>query len=74
MSENGSDKLTTKAKRTVMVPDRNHTSSQDGLLPMRPVSVAAAPWEDAVVYQKPSKTRHIGPVLKGPRPGKLKKD
>lgn len=76
MSENGSDK--TLRKRTVQVPDRNHTSSQDGTLPLRPVSVAAAPWEIEHelnilgVVPPPSEEKKI--IRKGPRPGMNKPD
>lgn len=78
MSANGSDPLTPKPKRTVLVPDRNHTSSQDGLLPMRRVSVSAAPWEmeqalDELGVREPApKEKQI--IRKGARPGKLPPD
>lgn len=76
MSENGFDKPL--RKRTVQVPDRNHTSSQDGALPLRPVSVAAAPWEIEHelnilgVVPPPSEEKKI--VKKGARPASLPPD
>lgn len=75
MSENGYEK--SLRKRTVEVPDRNYTSSADGSLPRRGVSVAAAPWEledelNKLGVVEPPKAK--GPILKGPRPGMLKPD
>lgn len=72
MSANGSGNPPLR-KRTVQVPDRNHTSSQDGTLPLRPVSVAAAPWEierelDILGVRPKSQP------LREPRPGKLPPD
>ncbi len=61
-------------KRTIHVPDRSHTSSQDGHLPRRGVSVPAEPWEierelDTLGVVPPKPTR-----LTEPRPGKLPPD
>ena len=61
-------------KRTLTVPDRNYTSSTEGHLPRRVVSVAAAPWEEATEPPAPVEEKPKGPILKGPRPGKLKPD
>lgn len=63
----------TTRKRTVLVPDRNYTNASDGHLPRREVSVVAAPWEEAAT-RKVAPPKPTGPVLKGPRPGKLKKE
>lgn len=61
-------------KRTVLVPNRNFTSSADGHLPRSAVSVAAAPWELeaelnklGVVQRKAS----AEPVVRGPDPSTM---
>lgn len=61
-------------KRTALVPDRNYTHSANGELPKRPVSVVAAPWEDAAEPKIEAPPEPKGPIKKGPRPGKLKPD
>ncbi len=63
-------------KRVIHVPDRAYTSSQDGNLPRRGVSVPAEPWEIEreldVLGVRPAPAKEYN--KKGPRPGKLPPD